>query len=211
MSSNRKSFSLFSDVFGCSTIDGCAPLEKGSATLLSPTKANPIVDFAVGEEVTCLHEDMEEWYHARVVGVNSDGTVDVEYMDGEVETNKTSDNIFRGALSMDQVRVGVEVRTGCRDLETNITLPASMSTPNVLDFNLAGLHGKKDHCCVGLFVSKSHLSRHFTKYVGMSSAQMAESDEFVSVLESEDVTKCALVKFCGKVKSKVRIREESSC
>lgn len=203
--SSRKSFSLFSDVFGCSTIDGCAPLEKGSATLLSPTKANPIVDFAVGEEVTCLHDDMEEWYHAKIVGVNSDGTVDVEYMDGEVEINKTSDNIFRGALSMDQVRVGMEVRTGCRDLETNITLPATMSTPNVLDFNLAGLHGKKDLCCVGLFVSNAHLSRHFTKYVGMNEVQMAGSDEFISVLESGDVTKCALVKFCGKVKSKVRM------
>jgi hypothetical protein len=39
----------------------------------------------------------------------------------------------------------------------------------------------------------------------MNEVQMAGSDEFISVLESGDVTKCALVKFCGKVKSKVRM------
>jgi len=202
MLGQRKSYSFLNDVFGCSTLDGCAPLEKSSA-VLSPTKANPVIDFTVGEEVTCFHDDMEEWYHAKVIAVNSDITVDVEYMDGEVEKCKSTENIFRGSLSMDQVRVGVEVRNGCRDLDSSVILPPTLSTPNVLDFNLAGLSGKRSQTCVGLFISMAHLSRRFSEtFVGMNAAQMSKSTDFLAVLESDEVSKLALVHFCSRTKTK---------
>ena len=204
------SYSFLTDVLGCSTIDGCAPsdhlerresIEKLHSSMTQNEASTN--SFAVGEEVTCMHNDLPEWYHAKVVAVGNAGDIDVEYMDGEVETKNVED-VFRGNLSMEQVRVGLKVRDGCHDLRSGVTFPTTLQLESEAsdEFALAGCIGTSDQLCVGLFLNKAHLPRFQSKFEGVAPRQMSQSEDFISLLKSEDVSKLVMIEFCTRVNLK---------
>ena len=53
---------MLGELFGCSVVDGCAPLSKapGAGLELGPD-GGPSTAYAEGDEVTCKHQDMEAW------------------------------------------------------------------------------------------------------------------------------------------------------
>ncbi|GMH82488.1 hypothetical protein TrST_g12493 [Triparma strigata] len=198
--------SFFSgSLFGCtSVVEGCAPIPPRVTKTIE--SESPTVEYNVGEDVTCLHEDMEAWYHAKVIALNLNGTVDVEYMDGDVETSKPGTDVFPGLLSMDQVRVGLEVRSGARCEVTGVTLPVTAETGNVRDYNLLGLKPlEADKCVLGLYASHSGL-RKLSGFSGLSVSRMVASSEFGDALMSPSLSKLVTLFATSKIKTDAALR-----
>lgn len=145
-------------------------------------------------------------YHAKVIATNSNGTADVEYMDGDVETSKSGTTVFPGLLSMDQVRVGLELRSGARCEKTGVTLPVTLDTPNVRDYNLLGLKPMEaEKIVLGLYASYAGL-RKLSEFSGLSSSKMVASNEFGDALMSPSLSKLVTLFATSKIKTAAALK-----
>ena len=57
----RTTSGILGELFGCSVVDGCAPIGKAPGAGLELGSGNSSAIYSEGDKVTCKHQDMDAW------------------------------------------------------------------------------------------------------------------------------------------------------